>query len=100
MARQYDYVSRKATAEAVGTIVDSAEFKQNQLAYLDIKGLAVESIYYSDTGFNIEGNILNKENQQKLIAAYKEDANNLTLEAMKTEKIVGNITFNSSYDSN
>lgn len=100
VARQYDYVSRKATAEAVGTIVDSAEFKRNQLAYLDIKGLAVESIYYSDTGFNIEGNILNKENQQKLIAAYKEDANNLTLEKMKTEKIVGNIAFNSSYDSN
>lgn len=93
VARMYDYVDKAATSQSVKTIVDSEEFKYNQLEYLDDNKLDIGSVVYLDTEFYIAPELLSRDNRQAIIDAYKTDVNNLTLDDMTTKKVVGYMGF-------
>ncbi|MDO4541964.1 MAG: DUF6449 domain-containing protein, partial [Bacillota bacterium] len=93
VVRTYGYVSKKDTAEAVKTIVSSAEFKENQLEYLERKDLTVGDFCYTDTGFIVSGDMIGKSNYRKFLELYREDAMDLTMADMTGGRVVASVNF-------
>lgn len=93
VARMYNYVDKAATSQPVKTIIDSQEFRTNQLKYLDDEKLTLGDIMYLDTEFTVSSTMFSNENKQAVIEAYKNDVYGLTLDDMTTKKVVGYISF-------